>query len=390
MGLALLTILGGACLFYGIIVLQATLAFWTTESLEIVNTVTYGGVQSTSYPLAIYRRWFQRFFTFVVPLACVSYFPVVAILGRDDPLGTSRLFQILAPLVGVAFLVLCTARVAGGRAPLYLDRQLASPHAARPLFTDYFAMSIALGAFPCHIHLAIMWSAAPGRAVGHSEEEVARMSIVDQRRLRFAFITPCVGEAFFGPVKTGMRDAARMLDADCTFEGTADVDLAEQEALIRRALAQGVDGLALSIPHPTALNAAILEALERIPVVAFNVDATAGLGGRLTSVRQDCYQAGLAFRPACRGPVAPRSAGADDRPFGGHLGLGRPRARRARGPGAARRLVAHAHHWHDGRGRRERDRRSLAGRPADQRGALQRASGFGGRGPGRGTLLRGP
>ncbi len=121
------------------------------------------------------------------------------------------------------------------------------------------------------------------------------MSIVDQRRLRFAFITPCVGEAFFGPVKTGMRDAARMLDADCTFEGTADVDLAEQEALIRRALAQGVDGLALSIPHPTTLNAAILEALERIPVVAFNVDATAGLGGRLTSVRQDCYQAGLAF-----------------------------------------------------------------------------------------------
>ena len=105
-GLALLTILGGACLFYGIIVLQATLAFWTTESLEIVNTVSYGGVQSMYYPLAVYRRWFQRFFTFVVPLACVSYFPVVAILGRQDPLGSSRLFQVLSPLVGVAFLAL--------------------------------------------------------------------------------------------------------------------------------------------------------------------------------------------------------------------------------------------------------------------------------------------
>jgi len=104
--LVLATICGGACLFYGIIVLQATLAFWTTESLEIVNTVSYGGVQSTSYPLAIYRRWFQRFFTFVVPLACVSYFPVVAILGREDPLGSSRAFQTLAPLVGVAFLAI--------------------------------------------------------------------------------------------------------------------------------------------------------------------------------------------------------------------------------------------------------------------------------------------
>ncbi|MDI7276672.1 MAG: ABC-2 family transporter protein, partial [Anaerolineae bacterium] len=80
-GLALWAIAGGACLFYGIIVLQATLAFWTTESLEIVNSVTYGGVQTTQYPLAIYRDWFRRFFTFVVPLACVSYFPVVGILG---------------------------------------------------------------------------------------------------------------------------------------------------------------------------------------------------------------------------------------------------------------------------------------------------------------------
>jgi len=106
LALLLLTISGGACLFYGIIVLQATLAFWTTETLEIVNTVSYGGVQATSYPLAIYRRWFQRFFTFVVPLACISYFPVVAILERQDPLGSSRLFQILSPLVGLAFLTI--------------------------------------------------------------------------------------------------------------------------------------------------------------------------------------------------------------------------------------------------------------------------------------------
>jgi ABC-2 type transport system permease protein len=104
--LVLMTIFGGACLFYGIIVLQATLAFWTTETLEIVNTVSYGGVQATSYPLAIYRRWFQRFFTFAVPLACISYYPVVAILGREDPLGSPRAFQILSPLVGLAFLAI--------------------------------------------------------------------------------------------------------------------------------------------------------------------------------------------------------------------------------------------------------------------------------------------
>lgn len=105
-GLAVAAVLGGACLFYGIIVLQATLAFWTTESLEIVNTVTYGGVQATSYPLAIYQRWFQRFFIFVIPLACISYFPVVAILGKPDPLGSPVWLQWVSPLAGPLFLAL--------------------------------------------------------------------------------------------------------------------------------------------------------------------------------------------------------------------------------------------------------------------------------------------
>jgi ABC-2 type transport system permease protein len=102
--LLLSALLGGACLFYGLIVLQATLAFWTTESLEIMNTMTYGGVETAQYPLSIYQDWFRGFFTYVVPLACVSYYPAIAILDRADPLGSSRLFQWLAPAIGVAFL----------------------------------------------------------------------------------------------------------------------------------------------------------------------------------------------------------------------------------------------------------------------------------------------
>ena len=104
--LVTVAVLGGACLFIGLLILQATLAFWTIDSLEIVNTVTYGGVNAAQFPLTIYREWFRRLFTFVVPLACVTYFPALAILGREDPLGSSRAFQYLAPLVGLAFLVM--------------------------------------------------------------------------------------------------------------------------------------------------------------------------------------------------------------------------------------------------------------------------------------------
>ena len=104
--LALFAVGGGTCLFIGLFALQATLAFWTTESLEVMNTVTYGGVETGQYPLPIYQRWFRRFFIFVVPLGCVTYFPGLGILGRRDALlGSPVWFHWTAPAIGVAFLL---------------------------------------------------------------------------------------------------------------------------------------------------------------------------------------------------------------------------------------------------------------------------------------------
>src|SRR6187402_2008060 len=44
--IAVWAVAGGVALFAGILVLQATLAFWTVDSLEIMNVLTYGGVQA--------------------------------------------------------------------------------------------------------------------------------------------------------------------------------------------------------------------------------------------------------------------------------------------------------------------------------------------------------
>lgn len=104
--LLLAALVGGACLFVGLFVAQATLAFWTVQSLEIVNTVTYGGVETAQYPLSVYRPGFRRFFTYVVPLATVSYLPALGLLERPDPLGSPPWLPWVAPLVGVAFLLL--------------------------------------------------------------------------------------------------------------------------------------------------------------------------------------------------------------------------------------------------------------------------------------------
>jgi viologen exporter family transport system permease protein len=102
--LLVITVACGASLFVGIIILQATSAFWTTESLEMWNAFTYGGVSMSQYPIEVYRSWFRRFFTFVIPIACINYFPGVAMLNRPDPLGTPLWVQWLAPLAGPAFL----------------------------------------------------------------------------------------------------------------------------------------------------------------------------------------------------------------------------------------------------------------------------------------------
>lgn len=104
--IAIWAVAGGVALFFAILVLQATLAFWTVESLEIANVLTYGGVQAAQYPLNIYAAWFRGLLTFGVPLACVAYYPVVAILKRPDPLGAPDWLLPLTPLAGFAFLAL--------------------------------------------------------------------------------------------------------------------------------------------------------------------------------------------------------------------------------------------------------------------------------------------
>lgn len=105
--LFLLAIACGVCLFFGLVVLRAASAFFTTETLEVWNAFTYGGVTMSQYPLSIYRPWFRNFFTFVIPIGCINYFPGVAILGRGDPLGTPVALQWLAPLAGPLFLLVC-------------------------------------------------------------------------------------------------------------------------------------------------------------------------------------------------------------------------------------------------------------------------------------------
>lgn len=102
--LLLAAIAGGVCLFIGLSVVQATIAFWTVEPLELMNAFTHGGVETGHYPLTIYRGWFRKLFTYVIPLGCVNYLPALVILD-GGPGGAAGLVGWLAPLGGALFLL---------------------------------------------------------------------------------------------------------------------------------------------------------------------------------------------------------------------------------------------------------------------------------------------
>jgi simple sugar transport system substrate-binding protein len=112
-------------------------------------------------------------------------------------------------------------------------------------------------------------------------------------RLKLVFVTCCVDQAFFGPVKKGMQDAARMLDVDCDFIGTPGVDLAAQVKMVKQAVADGYDGIAVNLIDAATFDEVVADAVAQgIPVVGFNVDDSSTPNARLASVNQKFYEAG--------------------------------------------------------------------------------------------------
>jgi ABC-2 type transport system permease protein len=96
----------GTLIFAAVWVAGATLSFWSQRSTEMVNAVTYGGQQLTSYPMAIYSAPLRGLFTFAIPLAFVDYYPALYILGKHDPLGLPYAARFIAPAVALALVLL--------------------------------------------------------------------------------------------------------------------------------------------------------------------------------------------------------------------------------------------------------------------------------------------
>ena len=100
--LLILMIASGVAVFSGLFVIRAALCFYTTEGLEFMNIFTDGSREFGAYPFGIFGETLLRFYTYVVPIALVQYYPLLYLTGRS-----TSLWHFAAPAIAFVFLVPC-------------------------------------------------------------------------------------------------------------------------------------------------------------------------------------------------------------------------------------------------------------------------------------------
>lgn len=112
-----------------------------------------------------------------------------------------------------------------------------------------------------------------------------------QKRYKFVVITHATAVPFFVPVRKGAEDAGKLVGADVVYTGPTGFDIQQHVEFVKSAIAQKVDGIAMTMPDPNAFNAVVKEAMSKgIPVIAINADAPES--GRLAYIGQGNYEAG--------------------------------------------------------------------------------------------------
>lgn len=96
-------------IFVAVMLIGATICFWTVDATELTNILTYGGRELLSHPLSIYHQFLQRLFIFIVPLAFGTYIPVCYVLGRALPFGLPGWLVFTSPPVALLFALVALA-----------------------------------------------------------------------------------------------------------------------------------------------------------------------------------------------------------------------------------------------------------------------------------------
>ena len=69
-----------------------------------MNIATFGGLEVGQYPISIYNPILRGFFTFIIPLACVAYYPIATALNHETiPMWLGTIAPLRRPYLFLFF-----------------------------------------------------------------------------------------------------------------------------------------------------------------------------------------------------------------------------------------------------------------------------------------------
>lgn len=96
-----LLLVGSSMIYAALFIFSACFCFKTVEGLEFMNIFTDGSREFGQYPMGLFRREVILVFTFLIPLACVNYYPISYILGKSD-----NIWYLISPLMTVVLFIM--------------------------------------------------------------------------------------------------------------------------------------------------------------------------------------------------------------------------------------------------------------------------------------------
>jgi len=100
--LFILLLLFSSLIYFSLQILSACLCFKTIEGLEFVNIFTDGSREFGQYPMGLFKREVLIVFTYLIPIACVNYYPLMYFIGKSN----NTLYAFL-PLIVLIYLIPC-------------------------------------------------------------------------------------------------------------------------------------------------------------------------------------------------------------------------------------------------------------------------------------------
>ncbi len=99
--LLVIMIISCVILILSLFIIGASFCFITVQGIEAINVITNGTKQVAEYPISIYKKPVKFFFTFIIPVVLINYYPLNYLTDR-----TTNILYVLMPLFTVFLFII--------------------------------------------------------------------------------------------------------------------------------------------------------------------------------------------------------------------------------------------------------------------------------------------